>query len=177
MLTSLALGAEVDIASGDELARGLGDLKTSLLGREDPRPLYLPMAGSAAGEGHILYVRIGQPPVGRLWNITAITVVGNNDVDVLSPNSPAAYVALYAGFMPARQGVGDFGSPGLAQLKAVRLPIPSTTLFTKGAIWCHSNQELFLRTSDVVNVPDSVTAVAEVQEWREADVSQRTGRP
>jgi hypothetical protein len=175
-VATIQLGAELDIASGDELSQGLSDVKDSLLKRRDPRPIYLTRVGSEAGAGHILYVVIQGPPVGRIWCITSITVVGNNDVDVLPPTSPASYVALYAGFPPSRQGTGDFGSPGLSQLKAVRLPIPSTTSFSDRVLWCHSNQTLFVRTSDVVNAPDSVTVIVEVQEWREADVSQHSGR-
>jgi hypothetical protein len=175
VLTQLALGAEVDIATGDELRDGVADLKHTMLSEREAKPIYLTRVQSEPGTGHILYVIGGGPPVGRIWYLTSITVVGNNDVDVLPPTSPASYVALYAGFPPPRQGLGDFGSPGLGQLKAVRLPIPSTTAFNAGSVWCQSNQSLFVRTSDVVNAPDSVTVIMEIQEFREKDVSQRSG--
>lgn len=165
-LMTLGLGAEVDLATGDELKSLGDDLTGKILGTQDPKPIVFSRPASVAGVGAIATLVIGSPPVGRIWEISAITVVGNSPFGPIV--SPAGFLALFA---------GNSAGPSIAQVLCTHLGIPSTTFPSAETLYCHSNQELFLTTDAAVNAPDSVTAIVSIKEWREADVVARSGRP
>lgn len=162
----LALGAELDLVSGDELADGLDGLESRLLGGgKRARPLYNTFPQSAPGAGGLLTLTIGAPPAGRIWNVLAATVVGNDDHG--SVPSPVGYFAMY---------FGDPANVSLGQLAAVKLALPSTTLFSANALWCPAGQQVFFVSDKAVNTPDSCTVVISVAEWRSGELEQLTGR-
>lgn len=158
----LKLGAEVDIASGDELSRW-GE---KILGNQPPRPLYKDLAASIAGAGVVPVVVLGRPPVGRVWKVTSVTVVGNNDHGAIP--SPLGFMAMY---------FGDPANPNLAQVKLVKITLPSTVFISGKPFLCHASQEIFFIGDNALNVPDSATITATVEEWRAGDVMDNSGSP
>lgn len=157
MLMHLNLGAEVDIASGDELKNGLAGLEEKL-GKTPPRPTYLSFTNSRFGAG---LITLGSPPVGRIWNILTWTLVGDDD----STTVANAAVALYVDSDEGNLTLGNCRIPGLA--------VPSFTAISKGTLWAHSDGSVVARVSGAVAVTDQVVATISVQEWRLADVEDR----
>lgn len=165
-LMTLGLGAEVDIATGDELA-AMGDSITKKILDSGPAlPIVFTRPASQAGTGSVVTLLIGSPPVGRIWEVSSVTVMGNSPFGSIP--SPAGFFAIYA---------GNSAAPSIASVLATHMGIPSTTYPSAETLYCHSNQELFLVTDAAVNVPDSVSAIVGIKEWREADVLARSGRP
>lgn len=165
-LMTLGLGAEVDIATGDELSAMGDDLTKKILGNAPALPIVFTRPASAPGTGSAVVLVIGSPPVGRIWEVSSITVMGNSPFGGIV--SPAGFFALFA---------GNSAAPGIASVLATHLALPSTTFPSAETLYCHSSQELFLQTDAAVNAPDSVTAIVGIKEWREADILTRTGRP
>lgn len=165
-VVKLAVGAELDIASGAELSDGLSGLGDRLLGSgKRPRPLFYSFPSSVAGAGGRTTIPVGAPPAGKLWNVLSATVVGNDDHGTIP--SPAGFLAMY---------FGDPYNPTLAALQAVKLALPSTTFFTANALWCPSGNQVFFMTDLALNVPDSVTVVISVAEWSSGALEQLDGR-
>ena len=164
-LLQLAGGLELDIASGAELA-GHTEALSGLIAKGDAKPLYLSPAASQAGVGGVVTLTVGGPPVGRLWNVVAVTFVGNNDHGSIP--SAAGFCAMY---------FGDPFNPSLAMLKHVKIALPSTVYPSTGALWCPPGSQVFFMTDLAVSSPDSVTVVVEVAEWRTQDVVTASGRP
>lgn len=164
-LMQLAVGAELDIASGAELA-GKTDALAKLIDRGPRKPLYLDFAASALGTGGIVTLSIGSPPVGRTWNILSVTFVGNNDHGSIS--SPAGFAAMY---------FGDPFNPSLANLKHVKITLPSTVYPASGTLWCPAGQQVFFMTDLAVNAPDQVLVTVSLAEYRVRDLEMDSGRP
>lgn len=164
MLMQLSAGAELDIASGAELA-GHTDQLAKLIGRGAARPLYLDFASSAVGSGGVVTLPIGSPPVGRVWNVLAVTFLGNNDHGSIS--SPAGFAAMY---------FGDPFNPSLANVKHAKIVLPSTVYPSSGALWCPAGQQVFFMTDLVVNAPDQVLVTVTVAEYRVRELAQDSGR-
>lgn len=128
--------AEADIEVGFKVTTG-----------EDDKPsgdLLLPMArlslmGSATGDasGNAL-IDFGVPSVGRYWEITSITVVGNDDHTVVANVAVALYVgnptvpSLAGLVLPGNQGGSAAG-------------IPTTAQFGRWQVACMSQDHVFLR--------------------------------
>lgn len=162
MLTTLKVGAEVDFASGDELA-AMGSSILGAIGPPDPRPLYLSRAMQALGDGinPTVTVDIGSPPVGSIWQLRVATVFGFDDHTVVS----GVTCGLYC---------GDPYNLSLASLKMTGLIIPSTTFIPDTAIWCHPNENvvLFATGSAPIAAGQQIGMCLTVEEWLEQDVSR-----
>lgn len=165
-LMTLGLGAEVDLATGDELKDLGDDLTQKILGSQPALPIVFTRPVSVAGSGAVVTMVVGSPPVGRIWEIGAVTIMGNSPFGSIP--SPAGFFALFA---------GNSDRPGVASVLMTHLGLPSTTFPSAECVYCHSNQELFLQSDAAVNVPDNITAIVSIKEWREADVVARSGRP
>lgn len=150
----LQLGAEVDIASGDELTSGLAGIEDKL-GRKPPRPTWLSFTGSRLGAGVIV---VGSPPVGRIWNVLTLTLVGNDDATVVANAAAALYVD------------STEGNLSLANCRVPALVVPAFQAFSKGTLWAHSDGSLIVNVSGAVAATDQVVATVSVAEWREGDV-------
>jgi hypothetical protein len=160
-LVHLNLGAEIDIASGDELASGLAGIEDKL-GRKPPRPTWLSFTGSRKGAGPIT---IGSAPVGRIWNVLTLTLVGNDDTTVVAN----ARAALYVDSTEDQLTLANCRVPGLI--------VPSFQTFSKGTLWAHSDGALVLNVSGAVAATDQVVVSVSVAEWREGDIQdQSAGR-
>lgn len=165
-LMTLGLGAEVDIATGDELAAMGDDLTKKILSNGPALPIVFSRPASAPGAGSQVTLLIGTPPMGRIWEVSSITVMGNSPFGGIV--SPAGFFALYA---------GNSAAPSISSVLATHLPLPSTTFPSAETLYCHSSQELFLVTDAAVNAPDNVTAIVGIKEWRESDILARSGKP
>ncbi len=154
MLIHLNAGAEVDIASGDELKSGLAALEEKL-GKKPPRPTFLSFTQSRLGAGVIV---VGSPPSGRIWNLVTLSLMGNDDTTVIAN----ARAALYVDSQEGNLSLATCRIPGLA--------VPSFTSISKGTLWAHSEGSVILNVSGAVAATDQVVATISVMEWREGDV-------
>lgn len=161
-MVMLSVGAEVDLATGDELK----ELGGKLLGKREPRPLFKDLAASIAGTGAVPVIVLGRPPVGRVWKITSVTVVGNDDHGSIP--SLLGFVAMY---------FGDAANPNLAQVKIVKIALPSTVYVAGKPFLCHATQEVFFIGDKTLSAPDNVTITASIEEWRSGDVMDNSGSP
>lgn len=165
-LIKLGFGAEVDIASGDELAAATADIK-GMLSTPDAKPLFLQKAASVAGTGAgITTAVLGTPPAGRIWNVRSVTVVANDDHS--QPTGAARFIAMY---------FGDPFNATLGALQLVKIAIPSTNFIGQEALWCPAGFQVFCQTDAALATTDQLTVVATVSEWRSADIAAHSGRP
>lgn len=158
MLTHLQIGAEIDIASGDELTNGLKDLEDKL-GRRVARPTYLSFTQRRLGAGVLV---LGSPPAGRMWNIVTWTLAGNDDATVIAN----ALAALYVDSQEDNLSLANCRIPGVV--------VPSFTTITKGTLWAHSEGSVVVNISGAVGATDQIVSTISVQEWRIEDVEDRT---
>ena len=158
----LKVAGEVDLATRDELR----EMGSSLLkGGQPPRPLFKDLAVSVSGSGAVPTLILGSPPAGRVWRVTSITVIGNNDHSSIA--SPLGFVAMY---------FGDPANPGLAQVKKVKITLPSTD--EPGTPYvCMSPYSVFFLGDAALNVGDNCTITATIQEWRASEIMDNSGAP
>lgn len=154
MLIQLNAGAEVDIATGDELKNGLAGLEDKL-DKRAPRPTYLSFTQQRLGSGVIV---VGSPPSGRIWNIVNVTLVGNDDTTVVANARAAVYVD------------SQEGNLSLANCRIPGLIVPAFTTISKGTLWAHSEGAVVVNVTGAVAATDQVVATVSVLEWREADI-------
>ena len=169
---SIDVAASVALSIGD--VQKVGDDVVHRLSHK-PKPIYLrrsatfntatPMAmgagGGFANPNGTVTLDLGSPPVGRLWQIRVATIFGNDDHTVVSATTMAMYTA-------------DPLNPSLATLLVTGLAIPSTTFFPDTCLWAHPSENIILVSSQAVN--QQVGVNIQVEEWREREVSQDSGR-
>lgn len=168
----------IDVAVSASLSVGdverVGDSVVDRLSRK-PKPIYLrrsasfnissPMAMGAGG-GFInnaggVTLDLGAPPSGRLWQIRVCTLFGNDDHTVVSGATMSLYVA-------------DPLNPGLHGLLVTGLAVPSTTFFPDTCLWAHPAENIVLVSSGTIT--QQIGANVTIEEWREREVSQNSGR-
>lgn len=162
MLIKLQAGAEVDLATGEELQ----NVSSNILGaldRSDPRPIYLSRSNTIIGAGVSGVIDLGRPPVGSIWQLRYITLFGNDDHTVVAGISAALYC-------------GDPVATSLAQLKLTGLAFPSATFIPDTCIWCHPTDNVFVATSAAVTAGQQLGATIGVEEWLQRDVSRLSGK-
>lgn len=166
MDVKLALGAEVDIASGKELD-SLRDDVSSMFDRAKPvRPMYFTQVGSGViADPFSGTVDVGAPPAGRIWNVLGYAILGDSDADT----STAGTFTLYIGDRPTT------GVPTLAQAKAFAPSVPYGDTFGENVMWCSAPQRVFFNLSAVTGLTQFVANVF-VAEYRADDLIQRSGR-
>lgn len=162
-LIKLQAGAEIDLATGDEL-RDVGKSILSAMPGDEPRPIYLSRADTDISNGGIVQIDLGAPPVGSIWQLRYITLFGNDDSTAIG----GIVCALYC---------GDPANLSLAQLKLTGLAIPSATFIPDTCIWCHPNENVVVKTSASVTLGQQVGAIIGIEEWRQRDVSRLGGKP
>lgn len=164
MLVTLKAGAEVNMATSDEL-EGVADRILGAMPKDDPRPIYLSRSDTDIADGtNVPIIDLGGPPVGSIWQLRCITTFGNDDNTVIGGTTCALYC-------------GDPTSPSLAQLKLTGLTIPSATFIPDTCIWCHPNEHVFIRLSAAPGAGQQVGGIITVEEWRQRDVSRLGGKP
>lgn len=166
MDVKLALGAEVDIASGKEID-SLRDDVSSMFDRARPvRPMYMTQVGSRAiSDPFSGTVDVGMPPAGRIWNVLGYAIVGDTD----ATGASAGTAALYIGDLPTT------GIPTLAQVKSFAPDVPYGATFGENVMWCPAPQHVFFNLSAVAGLTQFVANVF-IAEYRADDLIQRTGR-
>lgn len=163
MLVQIKAGAELDLASGDELKQGVSSILNAMP-RDDPRPIYTFRSDTDVSDGGFMQIDLGSPPTGSMWQLRYITTFGNDDHTALG----GVAFALYC---------GNPANLSLAQLKVPGLTVPSITFVPDTCIWCHPSENLVARSSAVVTVGQQVGVIVGVEEWRQRDVSRLGGMP
>ncbi len=107
----LAIGAEADIASGDEVRNAVDGLRSELFGTRVPPPLHprvpASLAGSATGTGNVLWFQ--GPAKGRVWALEALVVTTTDDhTGVVTASSSIAAAAAGSAFLPAGAMLSGF---------------------------------------------------------------------
>lgn len=162
-LIKIAAGAELDLATGDELKDATNSILGALPG-DDPRPIYLSRVDTDVSLGGVVSIDLGAPPVGSIWLLRYITVFGNDDTTVVAGITGALYC-------------GDAANLSLSQLRIPNLVIPSCTFMPDTCVWCHPNENVVVKTSTVVPATVQIGAIVGIEEWRQKDVSRLGGRP
>lgn len=131
---------------------------------EKPKPLYLRRAAAVLSDGsHLNVLDLGSPPVGRIWCVTFISLYGADDHTVVAAVSGAVYT-------------GDPNSLSLMGLVIPVLAFPSSTQISDDVLWVHANENLCVQTSASGAAGQQFGANAVVQEWRDHEKTQKTGR-
>lgn len=161
-VVKIAAGAEIDIATGDELKQGVGKILGAM--PSDPRPIYSFRTDTEIGTGSTMVIDLGSPPVGSIWQLRYVTLFGNDDNTTVA----GVTMGLYC---------GNPTQLSLAQLKIPGLAVCSFTVIPDTCIWCHPNENLVLRSSGVVNLGQQIGGIIGVEEWLQRDVSRLGGAP
>lgn len=154
------LGAEVDIATGDELNGAKREILNGIKGGR-PKPIYTVRNASAIGSGSVITLDLGSPPNGSLWELDLISTFGNDAFT----NVPSLTGAVFAG--------DNTGNIGLSQLVLPGLTFPGSYNFRHVVIL--SNANLLLVTSGAVSLGQQLGAVARVREWLVPDITKVSG--
>jgi hypothetical protein len=163
VLIKLQAGAEVDLATGEELENVSSRLLGAIDRNTEPRPIYLSRSNTLIGSGVAGVVDLGRPPVGSIWQLRYITLFGNDDHTVVGGMTCALYC-------------GDPVAPSLAQLKLTGLAVPSATFIPDTCIWCHPTDNVFVATSTTVTAGQQIGATIGIEEWLQKDVSRLSGK-
>lgn len=161
------LGAEVDIASGDELASGVETLRGDIRGVGKPKRIMRPLSASTAGgfmpkiQGDVAQVVIGRPSAGRIWVVTRLVVMGSDDNSALANLVGAVYI-------------GDDSNVGLTQCVRHGQAMPFTTTENEHAYIVHDRETLFLNVTATGAVTATQIVVnALVWEYRDTDIDSQ----
>lgn len=132
--------------------------------KERAKPLYLRRTFSAIGDGtHNVILDVGSPPNGRMWKVTGVTLYGSDDHTVVA----AVLGGLYT---------GNPGNLSISQLVIPALAFPSYTNISDKTFWVHSNENLCVQTSAPGVAGQQYGCNFFVQEWRDHEISQKSGR-
>lgn len=156
----LSIGAEVDIATSDELRGAHDDLYKRLKGLA-VKPIHNTITASITVAAGATVIDLGHPPSGRLWEIRSLTLAGSDDHTAVN-----GAAALY---------VGDSNNVSLAQMRVPGLSIPSYTPFPGDGLWAYSSEAVFVNLFAVA-VGQGVMATCGILEWRLADATQMSGK-
>lgn len=163
MLVKIQAGAELDLASGDELKGVSSQLLGAIERNSEPRPIYLSRSNTVVGAGGLATLDLGAPPTGSIWQLRFITLFGNDDHTVLGGLSCALYC-------------GDGASLSFAQLKMTGLAVPSITFIPDTCIWCHPTENVCITTSTTLSSGQQLGACLGIEEWLMRDVSRLSGK-
>lgn len=163
MLVKIQAGAELDLASGDELKGVSSQLLGAIERNAEPRPIYLSRSNTVTGTGALATVDLGSPPTGSIWLLRFITLFGNDDHTVIGGLTCSLYC-------------GDAAALSFAQLKLTGLAVPSSTFIPDTCMWCHPTENVCVTTSAVLAAGQQLGACVGIEEWLIRDVSRLSGR-
>lgn len=155
MLAELKIGAELDIATGAEVA----DVGDSIVDRVSKRPLphyfSLPQSSSSAASATVPFqLTFGSPPKGHMWDFLGCTTFGTDDHTVVAGN-----VAIY---------FGNATSPSLLDLRVPALVIPTYEDNGPRRLSIEQGRSIYAFVSGVAN-SQVVSVIVHVAEWRTQD--------
>lgn len=159
----IALGGEIDIASGKELDSGLKSLRDSMNGvlakpKRIMRPLSVAQTFSGIAVGDTLQLSAGTPAAGRIWVVTRILVLGSDDSTAVT----GALAAVYIGD-PANVGLSQCVKPGAA--------IPFIDTQNEHSYVVHDRESLFINVSATAAVAaGQVVLNALAWEYKDRDI-------
>lgn len=159
----IVLGGTLSVCTTDEMHSALGDLKSSIVeSNAKPKRIMRPLNGSAAGgdftTGDTLMINLGRPSSGRIWVVTRVVVLGEDD-NTTHTNMMAA---LY---------VGDSANVSLGQCVKSGLSIPWTTTENEHAYVVRDREDLFVNFTAIGATTVSNMAVnALAWEYRASDL-------
>lgn len=154
---------EFDLGAKFDLVTGKLDSIDSKLKPEKP------FFNSGIAQGLIpasnadLILDCGSPNTGRLWNITGVTLVGNDDRTTVANAKAALYF-------------GDPNAPGLAQCKIPAMSIPFFDTISERVLWCHSTENAFVVVSGTATAGTNIVATVHYTNWPEEAISGNSGR-
>lgn len=164
MEVSFDLGAKFDLLTSGEFAEGMDELRGHMK-RKPLKPFF--NSGIAAGlipaGNGPLMLDCGSPNVGRIWNVTGLTLIGIDDSTVLANAKAALYF-------------GDTDTPSLSTCKVPGQVIPSFSTFSDKVLWCHSTANAVVVVTGTATVGAQVIAMVHYTDWPEEAISGNSGR-
>lgn len=161
----MVLGGTLSACTTDEMHSALGDVKKEILGGMSTgktKRIFRPLAGSITGgsfsTGDTRVINLGRPNSGRIWVVTRIVCLGEDD----NSTHTNLVAALY---------IGDSSTAGLGQCVRHGVSIPWTTTENENAYIVHDREDLFVKFTAVgaTSVPSmAVNAIA--WEYRDVDI-------
>lgn len=158
------LGAEVDIASGDELESAVSAIRSDIKGSGKPKRIMRPLSASLTGAqvpavlGTVAQLVIGRPAAGRIWVVTRLVVIGADDNSAMTNLVGAVYI-------------GDDSNVGLSQCVRHGTVMPFTTTENEHAYIVHDRETLFLNvTATGASTVTQVVVNALVWEYKDTDI-------
>jgi len=162
----IVLGAELDIASGSEVESGFAALRADMKSsgskpKRIMRPLSQALSGLTMSNGNTQQLVIGRPSAGRVWVLTRVTVLGDDDHTTKANVVAAVYI-------------GDDANVGLTQCVRHGTPVPFTTTENEHGYVVHDRETLFLNiTATADGVTGMVSANCLVWEYRDSDIDSQ----
>lgn len=166
MKATLALGGELDIASGAEVKEmGDGLLSAFRDSKKSQVPIRFPrtMTGTSDGTNRVI-LDFDAPPVGSVWKIVAVTTFGNDDSTVVE----TVRGALYTG--------GSVNNLSLANLVIPGLSFPSFTQVQFDLI-VHAQETVLVTTDIAGTVGQKYGCTLRIEEWRIREQDRLNGAP
>lgn len=160
------LGATVDIASGDELKSGLSGIRAEMAAANTHKPkrILRPITKSITGlllaSGGVYALSIGRPDTGRVWVLTRINVMGDDDTTLKANLTGALYI-------------GDPANVGLGQCVRFGQAIPWTTTENEHAYVVHDREDAFVYLTASGAVTGQVVVTATAWEYRDVDIESQ----
>lgn len=163
----IALGGTISACTTDEMNDALGKLKTDMLaGNAKPKRIMRPLSAAVnaanatlpANTGDTLRLPVGRPQAGRVWVVTRVVVLAEDD----NSTHTSLVAALY---------VGDPVNFGLSQCVRHGVSIPWTTTENENAYVVHDRETLFVNFTATGSTTASQLVVnALAWEYRDVDI-------
>lgn len=151
-----ALGAVVDIASGAEVNEGFKALRGDLGAMGKPKRIMRPISRAvtlgALASGDTTVLNIGRPSTGRVWVVTRVVVLANDDHTALTNATAALYV-------------GDPENVSLGQCVRSGTAIPFTTTENEHAYVVHDREDFIVQISASGVVTAGTNIVVNILAW------------
>lgn len=159
----IALGGTISACTTEEMHSALGELKTSLATQNAKpkrimRPLSKSVAGGAFTTGNTVVLPVGRPSSGRIWVVTRLVCLGEDDNTTHTNMVGAVYV-------------GDESNVGLAQCVRHGVSIPWTTTENEHAFVVHDRETLFVQFTAIgATTVSNFTVNALAWDYRDVDI-------
>lgn len=134
-LARIVLGGEIDVCTSEEMDGFKSDILDGIHKNKpsDKRFIDRPLSGSgvAPASGNLVVELYPQgPAVGRIWNLTALVVLGGDDHTAVTGVTVSWYI-------------GDSSNPILGQCIKPAMTVPQGYEFSKDVVWQQPGSQLF----------------------------------